>query len=337
MKHVAIITILTLPLISAGCSASKRAHAAKPEMTRCQEALNTIPEVAASSSNSRGKQTEPAEQPLQGMEIALTINRMVRSKPDPNEDRDDWCYTENKRDNFDKIVTALRTNGLPPTVDFLSGESLERDLQEEWLRSGNLIGSMPYWERPVKKEAADEIIHSIARSEAALAPLWNNFERKVKYFRYPALKLGMDVGRPRKIRAFLKQNSYIEVPATIDPRDDKFSQIYCAALARGDVVCANFTAATFKSLLLDKTLRARATAYKLAGRDVKHILMFSANQLTSDLLDEMLKWYKAMGVRFIPLDDALRDPFYAVDDVTNRGNEIIWETKRAQLNPESEQ
>ncbi|HJZ67569.1 MAG TPA: hypothetical protein VKF81_05585, partial [Blastocatellia bacterium] len=197
--------------------------------------------------------------------------------------------------------------------------------------------SMPFWERPVKKEAADEIISSIARSEAALAPLWGKFERRVKYFRYPALKLGMDVGRPRKIRLFLKHNSYVEVPATIDPRDDKFSQVYCASLARGDVGCANFTTATFKSLLLDKTLKARATAQKLAGRDVKHILMFSANQLTSDLLDEMLKWYKAMGVRFISLDEALGDPFYAVDDVTNRGNEIIWETRRALLNPDSEQ
>src|SRR5215510_370798 len=270
MKYVAIITILTFPLISAGCSGSKRAHAAKPEMTRCQEALNAIPEVTASA-NARGKGAEGAERSLQGMEIALTINRMVRSKPDPDEDRDDWCYTENKRENFDKIVSALRANELPPTVDFLSGESLDQDLQEEWLRSGNLIGSMPFWERPVKKEAADEIISSIARSEAALAPLWGKFERRVKYFRYPALKLGMDVGRPRKIRLFLKHNSYVEVPATIDPRDDRFSQVYCAALARGDVGCANFTTATFKSLLLDKTLKARATAQKLAGRDVKHI------------------------------------------------------------------
>lgn len=306
-------------------------------MTRCQEALNTIPEIAAWSAITRGKRPEAAGQTLQGMEIALTMNRMVRSKSDPDEDLDDWCYTENNRGNFDKIVTALRVNGLPPTVAFLSGESLDLELQEAWLGSGNLIGTMTYRERSVKKEAAEEIISSIARTEVALAPLWSKFERRVKYFRYPALKLGMDVGRPRKIRAFLKQNSYVEVPATIDPRDDYFSQAYCAALARGGGVCANFVTATFKSLLLDKTIKARETGRRISGHDVKHILMIGANQLTSDLLDEMLKWYKAMGVRFISLEEALQDPFYAVEDVTTRANEIIWETRKEQLSPESNQ
>jgi hypothetical protein len=137
--------------------------------------------------------------------------------------------------------------------------------------------------------------------------------------------------KPREIRAFLKQSGYVEVPATIDSRDDSFSQPYCAALARGDNVCANFIAATFKSLLLDRTIKARAAAGKIAGRDVRQILMIQANQLTCDLLDELLRWYKAMGVRFISLDDALRDPFYAVDDVTNKAKQIIRETKRAQL------
>jgi hypothetical protein len=335
MRYVA--TILALTFVSAGCSASKRADAAKPEMTRCQEELKTIPEAAALSADARGKRPEISGQPLAGMEIALTINRMVRSKSDPDEDKDDWCYTENKRENFDKIVGALRVNGMPPTVDFVSGESFELDLQEEWLRSGNLIGTMPYRERAVKKEAAEEIISSIGRTEAALAPLWVKFERKVTYFRYPALKLGMDVERPRKIRAFLKQNSYIEVPATIDPRDDYFSQVYCAALARGDSTCASYVTVAFKSLLLDKTIRARGAALKISGHDVKHILMIGANQLTADLLDQLVKWYKAMGVRFISIDEALRDPFYATEDVTNRANEIIWETRRQQLKPDAEQ
>jgi hypothetical protein len=37
-----------------------------------------------------------------------------------------------------------------------------------------------------------------------------------------------------------------------------------------------------------------------------------------------------MGVRFISIDEALGDPFYATEDVTNAANQIIWETRRAQ-------
>jgi hypothetical protein len=265
------------------------------------------------------------------MEIALTINRMVRSTADPDRDQDDWCYTENARENFDKLLRALKDNGIPPTVDFLAGESLDQGLQEEWLRSGNLIGTLTYKGLSPKKGSAQEFIDTLTRNEQELGPLWSKFQRKQKYFRYPSLKLGMDTQRPREIQAFLKQNGFVEVPATIDSRDEYFSQPYCAALARGDKVCANFVIATFKSMLLDKTLKARAAARKIAGRDVKQILMIQANQLTSDLLDELLRWYKAMGVRFISIDEALSDPFYATEDVTNTASQIIWETRRAQM------
>ncbi len=331
MKYFLLIAIVAVPLLfSAGCSPSKDAHAAKPEMTRCQDELSTIPEVAAASVKARGKKPDDAESSLAGMEIALTINRMVRSTVDPDRDRDDWCYTENTRENLEKLLNALKDNGIPPTVDFLAGESLDLGLQEEWLRSGNLIGSLTYKGRSPKKGTAQEFIDTLSRNEQELSPLWSKFQRRQKYFRYPSLKLGVDTQRSREIRAFLKQNSFVEVPATIDSRGDYFSQPYCAALARGDKVCANFISATFKSMLLDKTQKARAAAQKIAGRDVKQILMLQANQLTSDLLDELLRWYKAMGVRFISIDEALGDPFYATQDVTNTASQIIWETRRAQ-------
>lgn len=299
-------------------------------MTRCQDELSAIPEVAAASIKARGKKPDDTEESLAGMEIALTINGMVRSAVDADRDQDDWCYIENTRENLEKLLTALKDNGIPPTVDFLAGESLDLGVQEEWLRSGNLIGSLTYKGRSPKKGTAQEFIATLSRNEQELAPLWGKFPRRQKYFRYPSLKLGLDPQRPREIRAFLKQNGFVEVPATIDSRSDHFSQPYCAALARGDKVCASFISATFKSMLLDKTQKARAAAQKIAGRDVKQILIIQANQLTSDLLDELLRWYKAMGVRFISIDEALGDPFYATEDVTNTASRIIWETKRAQ-------
>jgi hypothetical protein len=331
MKYFPLIGILAiLILLCAGCSNPREANAAKPEMTRCQDELGTIPEVAALSIKGRGKKPEDAEGSVSGMEIALTINGMIRSTVDPDRDRDDWCYTENTRDNFARLMNALKDNGIPPTIDFLAGDSLDQSLQQEWLRSGNLIGSLTYKGRSPKKGTAQEFIDTLSRNESELAPLLSRSEQKRKYFRYPSLKLGVDPERPREIRAFLKQNNFIEVPATIDSRADYFSQPYCAALSRGDKVCANFISATFKSILLDKTLKARAAAQRIAGRDIKQILMINANQLTVDLLDELLRWYKAMGVRFISTDEALGDPFYATEDVTKTAGQIIWATKQAQ-------
>jgi peptidoglycan/xylan/chitin deacetylase (PgdA/CDA1 family) len=328
MRYFLLIALTaTSLLLSPGCSPSRDALSAKPEISRCQDELHSIPELSAASKKARNKEPDPAEASLAGMEIALTIDRMVRSTVDPDRDQDDWCYTENTRENFEKLANALRDSGIPPTVDFLAGESLDMSLQEDWLRRGHLIGSLTYGGRSLKKRSAQEFLDALSRNEQEFAPLWTRFQRKQKYFRYPSLKLGMNSQRTHEIRSFLKQNGFIEVPATIDARSDYFSQPYCAALARGDKLCANFIAATFKSILLETTQKARSAAQKIAGRDVKHILIVQANQLTSDLLDELLHWYKAMGVRFVSLDEALSDPFYATEDVTTTANQIIWETK----------
>ncbi len=184
------------------------------------------------------------------MEIALTINGMVRSTADPDRDQDDWCYTENSRDNFERLLNALKENGIPPTVDFLAGESVDQDLQEEWLRGGNLIGNLTYNGVSPKKGTAQDFIDSLIRNEQELAPLWSKFGRNTKYFRYPSLKLGLDPRRPREIHAFLKQSGFVEVPATSNSRDEYYRQPYCAAPPSRDQAFANFCAATFKSMLI---------------------------------------------------------------------------------------
>jgi peptidoglycan/xylan/chitin deacetylase (PgdA/CDA1 family) len=334
MKYlsIAIISIMLLPF--AGCSSSGKVDAAKTSMSKCKEELNTIPEVAASLRN-HGKQPDEANsRPLEGMKIALTINRMVRNKVDPDANADDACFTENTRENFDKLIKALKENNMPPTVDFIVGHTLDEDLQEEWLRNGNLIGNMTFSRWKPKKGTAQEFIDNIARNEQALAPLWEKFPQKRKYFRYPGLRLEKDEQKVGQIRAYLKQKGLAEVPATIDAKDGLFSQTYCAAIARGDRDCANFIKATFKSLLLDKSVKARAAANNIAGHEIKHVLMLRANQITCDMLSEILSWYKALGAQFITLDEALDDPFYASETAMFSANAIIDETTREQIDGE---
>src|ERR1700704_6433553 len=101
MKTTPIIAIILILLfLFAGCSVSRNTQAARPEMTRCQEDLNSIPEVPASM---RARTKESDDQgSLNGMEIALTMNWMVRGKVESERDLDDWCYTENSHENFEK-------------------------------------------------------------------------------------------------------------------------------------------------------------------------------------------------------------------------------------------
>jgi peptidoglycan/xylan/chitin deacetylase (PgdA/CDA1 family) len=331
MKYLSIAIISILLFVLAGCSSSRKVTADRSSMSKCKEELNTIPEVAASLRNHGKQSDEVNSRPLEGMKIALTLNRMVRSKVEPEANADDACFTENTRENFDKLIKALKENNMPPTVDFIVGQTLDQDLQEEWLRNGNLIGNMTFNRWKPKKGTAQEFIDSISRNEQALAPLWAKFPQKRKYFRYPGLRLDSDEQKVSQIRAYLKQKGFAEVPATIDAKDGLFSQTYCAAIARGDKDCANFVKATFKSLLLDKSVKARAAAKKIAGHEISHVLMLRPNQMTCDMLSEILSWYKALGAQFVTLDEALDDSFYSSEAVMYSANAIIEETMREQI------
>jgi peptidoglycan/xylan/chitin deacetylase (PgdA/CDA1 family) len=265
--------------------------------------------------------------------VALTINGMIRSQTNFDEDIDNSCESENSRENFDKLLNTLKQNNMPATVDFLVGRVIDRGLLEVWLQSGNLAGNMTYSRVKARKRTAQDFLDDVARNDEVLLELWKKFPPKQKYFRYPRLKLSKDEESREEIKTFLKQKGYLDAPATIDARDRKFSELYCAAQARGDQDCVNLMKAKFKSLLLDTTLRARAAAKSRAGYDVKHILMIGANQFTCDNLGELLAYYRSLGAHFISLDEALKDPIYSIVDEKGKpaARTIMREVKRRQL------
>jgi len=321
------------------CKQTAKGGNPKPPVARCMEDLDNIPELAALRARDKGKPGETASgHPLEGLELALTINDQVRPSGDPD-DVDNWCEHEDSRENFDRLVAALREHQMPPTVDFAIGQNLDPKLAAAWVASGNLLGSMTYSRMKPNKASAEEFIKDLARNDQALAAYWQTATRSPKYFRYPKFKISLASPDHAKIEKYLSDSGYTVVPATIDAHDEKFSWIYCAASARNDAACSNLVKAYFKSLLLDTTLKARESARQIAGREVKHVLVFRANQFTCDNLAELLAWYKSLGARFIPLSEALADPFYkAVDeDGLSAGLKVFRKVKTSQAEQDPHQ
>jgi hypothetical protein len=334
LLFVNLLIVLSLLAVSA-CNHSGKAVSEKLPLSRCMNELNTIATLAALLRNeARGKsETQTAARPLEGMVIALTINGMTQSDGDPESEIDSWCESENGRENFEKMLAALKQNNLPPTVAFINGKNLDAALAEQWLQSGNLVGNMTFSRMKARRKSAEQFVEDIGRNDQALAELFNKYQPKQRYFRYPRLKMSPDQQAREQVTAYHKQHGYLDVPATIDARSGKFSEIYCAALARGEQTCASLVSAHFKKLLLDTTLRARKIGQNRAGHEVKHILALKANQFISDNLADILAWYKGLGARFITLDEALSDPIYATVDETGKSaaRAIINKTRRSQL------
>jgi len=323
--------LLALTCGLAGCRTSGKAAEQKPAMAQCMGELNEIP-VMATLLKSGNREREMRARPLEGMEIALTINGMVRSQGEPEKGEDNWCETENSPENFERLVSALKQNEMPPVVAFVAGHQLDQALAETWSKSGNILGNMTYSRKKARKRDAQDFIEDIARNDRLLAE-YGPTRGRHNYFRFPYLKPNRDPQTREQVRAYLKKHNYLEVSGTIDCQDNRFSQLSCAAAARGDQTCVNLIKAHFKTLLLDKTLKARRAAKKMADREVKHILIIGATQFTCDNLSEIIAWYRSLGARFITLEEALRDPFHTMVDEKGRltGRTVIGKVKRQQL------
>jgi len=331
IQWLAILLVLT---ISAACKQAAKGDNGKPPVARCMEDLNNIPELAALKSRNKEQPEEGASgKPLDGLEVALTLNDQVRSAGDPD-DVDNWCEREDSRENFERLVAALKEQQMPPVVDFAIGEGLDAGLAAAWVAHGNLLGVLTYSHKKPNKSTAEEFVADIARNEQTVGPLKPKTQGLPKYFRFPRMKVSLDPQARARIDQYLRDNGYTVAPATIDAHDETFNGIYCSAMSRKDQDCVNLLKVYFKSLLLDTTLKARDAARQLAGHDVKHVLVFKADQFTCDVLGEILAWYKMLGARFITLDQALGDPFYKMVD--EEGKPVATGITRAVKHAQSE-
>ncbi|HEY6333059.1 MAG TPA: polysaccharide deacetylase family protein [Blastocatellia bacterium] len=303
-------------------------HKLDPAAAKCETAIQSIPELARLLK----RQSEPGpSDSLQGAQIALTFDWNFEDGSDPSEQQDNWCYPSSREDKLNHCLQALKDNAIPPSADFVVGTAADPSTMVRWLQSGNIVGSLTFSRLRLGMVQPPAFIDDINKNDGLLRPLWAKYPGQTKYFRYPGLRTG-DLQAAKSVDDYLAQAGYTVVPATIDAANDNVGQIYCAALARGDAACAKTITDDFLRLLKDTISRARRVAAKSAGHDIKQIMVVETNKFTCDNLDGFLASLKAEGVRFISLDEALKDPFYGGEGgkITARGEAIVTEVRNEQ-------
>lgn len=323
MKTKLLPIIALACIVTAGCKRPPRPPEQLGPTSRCLSELRMIPEIAYLKKTRGNGSSEAGPDALAGMEIALTFNGLFDTDEHREDDPDEWCSPENGSENLQHLIDALKDHQMPPTVAFVSGERLDRGSAEAWLASGNLMGSLTYSHLKPRKTSVEILLADIVRNDSALKDIWGKRRPSAKYFRFPTLKRIQQDENKQLVNDQLTSLGYKVVPASIYARDVRFAESYCAAEARRDHACLNLIKAEFKSLLLDLTMRARTTAQELTGRDIKHIMLLKATRFTAESLSELLTWYKGMGVKFIPLDEALADPAYSTLDDRGRATSTL--------------
>ena len=191
MQIYLLAIILLLTIGATACKPPTRAGNDKLA-GRCMEDLNSIPELAALKARNKEQPEERASgRALDGLEIALTLNDQVRTAGDPD-DVDNWCEHEDSRENFERLVAALKAQQMPPVVDFAIGQRLDPQLAAAWVAQGNRLGVLTYSQKKPNKSSADEFIADIERNRQAVAPYQPKQPGQPKYFRFPRMKVSLD-------------------------------------------------------------------------------------------------------------------------------------------------
>jgi peptidoglycan/xylan/chitin deacetylase (PgdA/CDA1 family) len=200
------------------------------------------------------------------------------------------------------FVIAGRAGDDPALLDALNA----------WVEAGHPVGNHTYSHPAMEEIGVDGFLQDIDANEKTLRSLMNGRpEADWKWFRYPFLKQGIDRESTSRVRAHLERSGYRVAEVTLDFYDWAWNAPYARCHAQGNEAAIE---ALRESYLSNATVWLRwvdAAARQAFGRPIPHVLLLHAGAFDARMIDELLALYARLGVEWIRIEDALRDPVYS--------------------------
>lgn len=265
--------------------------------------------------------SRPAVAPVPApIEMAITFDDLPASGPD--------VPGLSRLRIHQEILGALRKHGVPQVYGFVNGKGTEhpdgRAALEAWVAAGYPLGNHTYSHSTPKELPA--WFADLHRNEPLLRALLPGPEERWKVFRYPELRQGETGEAHDAIRAHLLEHGYRIAEVTVDFGDFAWNEPYARCLARGDRASIEELRRSFLQSAQTFLGFDDSFARRLFGRRIRHILILHGGAFDAVMLDDLLTLYETAGVRWIPFDEAQRDPVYQHDPkVAPTGGDILQE------------
>ncbi|MFJ6025363.1 polysaccharide deacetylase family protein [Brevundimonas sp. NPDC092305] len=214
--------------------------------------------------------------------------------------------------NEGKVCEAQRPTLLPAILNV-------------WLDAGLDLGNHTFTHINIHQNTVETYLADVDRGAEISRPLLAGRGRSLTYFRHPYLFAGETPEKKAAIAAGLAERGYTIAPVTIDNNDWMFAGVYRKAEAAGDEALKRRIGEAYvahMTAVLDhwEPYSAEVTG----GREPAQVLLLHANSLNQDWYPQIHALYLARGYRFIPLDEALRDPIYQHADSYVRAAGVSW-------------
>jgi peptidoglycan/xylan/chitin deacetylase (PgdA/CDA1 family) len=214
-----------------------------------------------------------------------------------------------------KLLETLKRHRAPALGLVNSGKSCDLEpVIDAWLEAGYDLGNHTFSHRDLNSMPVADYEQDIIRGESPLRKRLAAHGKTLRYFRYPMLHTGTSLQTRDAVAAFLRARQYVNAAVTLDNQDWIFANAYARALDRNDSALARRVAQAYVPYMESTLTFLEKRTREVVGRPIAHILLLHMNALNADMLDDLLRMFERRGYRFITVDEALRDPAYALPD-----------------------
>jgi peptidoglycan/xylan/chitin deacetylase (PgdA/CDA1 family) len=214
------------------------------------------------------------------------------------------------------ILKTLQQEKLPPVYGFINGGRGQEDpnspsVLETWARAGQPLGNHTWAHLDLNKESPEEFSAEVLRNEPLLESLMKTGDWH--WLRYPFLHEGDTVEKRRAVRTWLFAHGYRIAEVSMDFEDYLWNEPYARCMAKHDDKAVQKLHDSYLAVANQYYGVFRELSRLVYGRDVKYVLLMHVGAFDARMLPELLALYRAKGVQFISLQDALSDAAYRDD------------------------
>lgn len=309
----AVATLVTVVL--GGTLLAARAHSASytapsAERRSSEHAADAPRRASLASHHGAGK-----EQP--SVRLAITVDDLPGGGPEVN----GYTHVQIVKD----VIATLRTHHVQHAVGFVVGSMLatrpdREEAVEAWVQAGFEVGNHTYSHDKIDEIGLDRYEKDILANRAVVDPLEKHTGQRQSYFRFPYLEEGSTPGERRALRRLLAAQHYTVVRASVTFSDTDWADAYQRCWERGNDAALEALRRSYVENGVAQLQWSVAAAREVLGHSIPQVLLLHANVPTAKTLDALLTAYEHLGVRYVSLEEALREPAYTANYDEPGGN-----------------
>jgi len=221
----------------------------------------------------------------------------------------------------ERILAALQASRAPVAV-FVNCQNLRSEALGPWQRAGATFGNHTASHLSLDAAGPDETWWSDVKS--CDEQLRRSLGEPVGFFRFPFLRYGKTAESHAAAARKLAALGYRIAHVTAATSEWLIAGYYDQALKSGDAALLKELSEAYVEHMVESLRAARDPGKLKVHRDVSQITLAHVNRLAADHLRDVLQALSADGWQFVTLEEALRDPVYALPDRYLGGCGCSW-------------